>query len=127
MCLKLDNTKYSLVPSQTVVLNSNDPRVWGPPLWKYMHYSAANYPEAPSREQIRDMVNWLRTLTVTIPCVSCKQHYKKYLDKHELERICSSRDTLFNFLVDIHNQVNRRNNKKIVSYAEAREMYTREK
>jgi Erv1 / Alr family len=106
-------------------LKSNDPKVWGPHLWKYMHCSAANYPERPSERQIQDMITWLKTLTVTIPCVKCKEHYGKYIHNHnsELHAICSSKDSLFNFIVDIHNQVNKRNNKPIVTYDQAKQLY----
>lgn len=106
-------------------IKSNDPRVWGPHLWKYMHCSAANYPDRPTKEQIDQMITWLKTLTVTIPCKKCKEHYSQYIDRHQhtLREICASKDKLFNFIVDIHNQVNKRNNKPIVSYDEARQLY----
>lgn len=106
-------------------IKSNDPRVWGPHLWKYMHCSAANYPEKPTSDQIDQMITWLKTLTVTIPCKKCKDHYGQYINRHQtsLRDICASKDKLFNFIVDIHNQVNRRNNKPIVTYDEARRLY----
>lgn len=104
---------------------SRDPRKWGPYLWTYMHYAAANYPEQPTEQEIHDMMNWLCTLHVTIPCTNCQVHYKRYIDQYKpyLYRICANKHHLFNFLVDIHNQVNKRNNKPIVSYEQAREMY----
>lgn len=106
-------------------LKTSDPRVWGPHLWKYMHCAAANYPDNPSDKQIDDMKTWLKTLTVTIPCQACRHHYGNYIQKYgpNLDEICSSKDNLFKFIVDIHNKVNERNNKPIVSLEEAKEMY----
>lgn len=102
-----------------------DPKQWGPHLWAYLHYSAANYPEKPTDQQIRAMMNWLITLPITIPCDNCSKHYSAYLNKHksQLYQICSTRDSLFNFLVDIHNKVNERNGKCIMTYEEARQRY----
>lgn len=102
-----------------------DPKLWGPHLWSYMHYSAANYPNNPTDQEIDDMKKWLCSLPVTIPCNNCSKHYKQYIDKNKyrLDDICSCRDKLFNFLVDIHNKVNIRNGKREINYNEARKMY----
>lgn len=117
--------KSSLCKDETCREWEKDPKIWGPHLWMYMHYAAANYPKYPTENDINEMVEWLCTLPVTIPCQNCRFHYKKYIDKEKprLREICSRRDTLFNFLVDVHNKVNERNNKKIISYEEARELY----
>jgi hypothetical protein len=104
----------------------NDPKLWGPHLWAYLHYSAMNYPENPSRKEIDEMINWLCSLPVTIPCDNCSKHYRGYIEKNKnnLPVICSNKDTLFNFLVDIHNKVNERNGKPIMSYEDARKLYS---
>ena len=104
---------------------SRDPRKWGPHLWSYMHYAAANFPDHPTPKETCDMVTWLSTLHVTIPCESCRVHYKKHIDKSKpmLHTICSSRDALFKFLVDTHNSVNKRNKKPEVTYEQAKHIY----
>jgi len=103
----------------------SNPTFWGPHLWTYMHYSAANYPKEPTLDEIEHMKQWLRTLPVTIPCDTCKKHYSEYIQQHndELESACHTRTTLFNFLVDIHNQVNQRHNKPIMSYTDAQHKF----
>lgn len=102
-----------------------DPKNWGPHLWSYMHYSAANYPDKPNDMQIKAMMDWLITLPITIPCDNCSKHYRAYIKAHKehLYKICSRRDSLFNFLVDIHNKVNERNGKCKMSYEDARKKY----
>lgn len=102
-----------------------DPTLWGPHLWAYLHYSAINYPTKPTRKQQQDMKEWLCCLSATIPCKNCSTHYNKYIEQHrsQMDNICSSRDKLFNFLVDIHNKVNKRNGKREISYEEAKQIY----
>ena len=108
-----------------VSTGSKNPKNWGPHLWYYLHTSAANFPKNPNKSQRRNMKQWLSTLATTIPCENCSSHYGAYINKHRhsLDDICSDKDKLFNFLVDCHNQVNKRHNKKIVNYDEARKMY----
>jgi hypothetical protein len=111
--------------TETANHQSKDPRTWGPHLWYYLHTSAANYPTHPSVTEQRAMKQWLKTLPVTIPCENCSYHYARYVKEHEamLDKICQSRDQLFEFFVDLHNQVNRRNRKPIFTYEQARSLY----
>ena len=104
---------------------SKDPKEWGPHLWKYLHTCAANYSETPDFDTINNMMVWLKSLFVTIPCVHCKEHYKMYIENNDqnLYLICSSRSNLFRFIVDLHNWVNRKNGKREWSYEEANMMY----
>lgn len=115
--------RESYVPDEDRVWK-RDPKLWGPHLWMYLHYSAANYPEFPTPIEVHDMTTWLRTMYVTIPCATCSQHYREYIDSTpDLPRICSSRDTLFKYLVDLHNKVNERHHKSTMSYEEAYQLY----
>lgn len=112
-------------PFSTTQPFSANPKDWGPSLWYYLHTAAYNYPSQPTHQEVKSMKNWLKCLHVTIPCKNCSQHYKKYIDKYDkhLEDICKSRTRLFEFFVDIHNQVNQRNGKPIVDYDKAYQMY----
>lgn len=123
-----DTSSSSIEPFQKKMepVKTNDPKVWGPHLWTYLHCSAANYPEQPTSQQIDDMIAFLISLKSTLPCPNCKVHYGQYIqqNKDRLRDICSNRNRLFNFTVDIHNKVNERNNKRLVSYDEAWKMYS---
>lgn len=102
-----------------------DPKIWGPHLWYYMHYSAANYPNSPTAHQKHAMKQWLQSLSVTIPCGNCGHHFNQYIRKHQhrMDEICNSRETLFRFLVDIHNKVNQTHGKPAMSYKEAKSIF----
>jgi hypothetical protein len=104
---------------------SNDPKQWGPHLWFYLHTAAMNYPLKPSSEQQKGMKEWLCSLKWTIPCKDCSNHYGSYIESHksELNSVCSNRDSLFEFLVKIHNKVNARSGKPIISVEDAKKMY----
>jgi hypothetical protein len=120
-----DNHKfipYRVVPPTE---QPTTPDVWGPHLWRYLHYCTANYPVKPDKQTVQTMVNWIQTLYITLPCTKCKYHFNKYVEenKYRLYDICSSRENLFYFFVDIHNKVNKRNGKGMISYEDAKRMY----
>lgn len=100
--------------------------IFGPVVWKLLHNTAINYPLCPSDYVKNQMKNFILSLTVLIPCEKCRGHTAKYIEKHrdKLDEIVSSRDNLFAFFVDFHNQVNKRYNKPIISVNEAIKLYT---
>ena len=61
-----------------------------------------------------------------LPCQNCSEHATAYIEKHydQLDNICSSKENLFKFFVDFHNNVNERYNKPIMSYEDAYKLYT---
>jgi hypothetical protein len=103
--------------------NSSDPKLWGVHLWQFLHYSVKKFPEHPNQIEISLMKSWISSLPIIIPCETCKRHYKEYIDASNLDSVCSSRMTLFNFMVDIHNAVNTRLGKPVISHEEAWSMY----
>lgn len=116
--------EYTELSSLPMTKWKKDPKLWGPHLWAYLHYSSANYPIQPTAEETDKMVSWLQNLYVTIPCEKCRVHYKKHIDETKnLREICGSRNTLFKFLVDLHNKVNERNGKESLSYHQAKDIY----
>lgn len=118
------NKKY-LINNLELKKPTSHPDVWGPQLWKYIHIATAHFPDYPTEQETRDMMTWICTLPVTIPCETCKIHFKAYIDKNRdnLHYICGTRRNLFNFFVDIHNKVNSRKGKPEMSYEEAFNLY----
>ena len=94
------NKKYIL---NNLILNkpSSHPDIWGPQLWNYIHISTAHFPEHPSSQESQEMLTWICTLPVTIPCETCRQHFRTYIGTHrsQLPYICGSRTDLFKFFV----------------------------
>lgn len=101
------------------------PHVFGPPVWFTLHNAASHYPEEASPIYAEKMKNIILSIPLLIPCKTCKLHATAYIEdiKDYLPDICASRKNLFNFFVDFHNFVNKRLDKPIVSYDEAKILF----
>ena len=103
-----------------------DPKIWGPSAWRFLHSVALTYPEKPNNQDKINIKNFYYNVTDILPCVLCQQHYKNNLQKHKLtDQILSSKDLLNKWLVDVHNEVNIINNKKIYKYTNTQDLYNK--
>jgi len=84
--------------------------VWGPLLWKVLHIMAEEYPVEPSPLQQEQGYNFFHSLGFMLPCEMCRNHYQEYMNQHDsqLSVALKSRNTLAEFVIDFHNQVNKR-------------------
>ena len=91
---------------------------WGPRVWYYLHYTAAYYirtREGYTPNQINGLYEWLHGIPLIIPCRKCKYWYSKYvLRTPNLRDICVDSKLFFDFIIDIHNRVNKKMGKNIV-------------
>lgn len=100
------------------------PALWGPHAWYFLHSVTLSYPNRPATSEKNQMKRFLLELQNTLPCGTCRQNYKHHLVKRPLNlKVLSSRRTLFNWLVDIHNDVNKMLKKPTLSYEEALKIY----
>ena len=106
--------------------NIKDPNVWGPIYWFNLHNSSNFYPTNPSLKLMEITKNRIMSIPYELPCNKCKKHAIQYINSRlcELDIIVNSKENLFNFYVDFHNNVNIRTNKKILSYEEARKIWS---
>ena len=90
--------------------SSSDPRVFGPPTWRALHYMARHYPEEPRGTTRRACVRFLGALPFMLPCARCGAHLRRFLRRRagELEAAAASRGGLEAFLVRAHDAVRRR-------------------
>lgn len=104
-----------------------DPNVWGAGMWKFLHLSALAYPEKASPICANNTINFILSLPMMLPCVICNAHAREYIERNSgnLRYIASGRDALFAFYVDFHNQVNKRNGKRLISVEEAMGIYSK--
>lgn len=91
------------------------PHVWGPHGWKFMHAVALAYPESPSVEEKKAAFQFFTSLEYLLPCESCKQNYKKELQMFPLQPALESKQALNEWLTALHNSVNTRLNKTVMS------------
>jgi len=98
---------------------------FGPSTWKALHSIAWNYAEdsdAPTDQEKKDLLDFFRILENLLPCPQCRTHYGAYLLKHPID--ASNRSVFTHWLHDLHNDVNRRTNKPLLSYEQHEREYS---
>jgi len=122
--IKPEQIKPEQIKPEQIEHTSN-PNVWGPPFWFTIHNGICKYPISASNIQKERMKGFILGIPVMLPCEICKIHANNFIDdsKKDLDLICSKRESLFKWSVDFHNSVNKRNNKKEISYEEAKNIY----
>lgn len=101
------------------------PEFWGPPAWKFLHIVALAYPENPNEYEKQSYKNFYTIIKDILPCKLCGEHYTQHLKNYPLDDIIlSSRENLVKWTIDIHNEVNKLNNKTVYGYDKAIELIT---
>jgi hypothetical protein len=80
-----------------------------------MHAVALAYPETPSNEEKKAAFQFFNALEYLLPCESCKQNYRKELQMFPLQPALESKQKLNEWLTALHNSVNKRLNKTVMS------------
>ena len=109
--------------SKSIQGSSHDPDIFGPPFWFTLHNGITTYPINPTPFVQNGMKQLLLNLPLIVPCLTCKEHFYTFLRNADLDQATSSRENLFSFFVDIHNYVNKRYNKPMMSLEEAKIIY----
>lgn len=93
------------------------PKLWGNEGWHLIHYVALNYSQNPTEEEKKRYLTFLESLQYVLPCIGCANNWGEKLKKHPPN--LESRSGFFKWSVDMHNQVNKSNGKKELSYDDA--------
>lgn len=93
------------------------PSLWGKQAWHFIHIVALSYPNNPSDADKENYSAFFNSLKHTLPCPICAKHFEENMVKLPI-RLESTKD-LFEWSVDVHNEVNKSNGKKVLSYEEA--------
>lgn len=103
-----------------------DPTIWGPHLWKFMHYLTLSYPENPTEEEKDTLYNFFHTIQTVLPCEKCRYNFKAHLERTPLsEDILSNNSKVIRWLFDIHNEVNKSTGKPELPYDEFIKIYSK--
>tara|TARA_B100002051_G_C16727933_1_gene636398 strand:+ start:383 stop:769 length:387 start_codon:yes stop_codon:yes gene_type:complete len=98
-----------------------EPNIWGPQAWTFLHSITLNYPETPTIQDKQNHKVFFESLQHVIPCPNCKKHYKQNLIKFPIQ--LDSKNDFIQWLVNIHNEVNKKNKKRIWSVKEVKKKY----
>lgn len=90
-----------------------------------MHMKTIHY--NPKKDNKEEIIKYFENIKNVLPCEKCKRHYENYLISRPIKFYLNARDDLIHWLIDLHNEVNYRTGKKILSYKEAREIYEKPK
>lgn len=105
-----------------------DPQLWGKHFWATAHYITISYPSNPTEEEKQSVKTFFEVLKVLLPCSKCRSHYINNLKINPLtDEILNSKYKLIEWLVNLHNEVNGRTGKKILTVEEAIKIYTQPK
>lgn len=97
---------------------------WGPAVWTTMHIFTFSYPNAPAQIDKDQAVKFFELVPVFLPCGICSMHFNETLKELPLtDAVLQSRETLSRWLNTVHNRVNRRLNKREVTYNEAVDIF----
>ena len=95
------------------------PPTWGYHQWTMLHLMAHVYPENPNSMRQESMLKYLQGMSMNMPCPGCVYHYVNYFKSNPPK--VESRTALKKYLVDFHNEVNKRTGKRTYTYEEAEE------
>jgi hypothetical protein len=126
----------SNAPKQQIISRDNfeknvdtqNPSYWGPFQWFTFHNNALHYIENADDRTATRMANYIRGISVTLPCGECANHCEEYISgftDRDLFAICKTQKGLFEFFVTFHNKVNSRLGKPQVSLEEAYRIYSK--
>ena len=97
---------------------------WGPMTWKVLHCITYYYPHNPSKEIKNLYIDFFNNTVIGIlPCPLCQLHFLKQLRGRPIHNHLNDRVSLCRWLIDLHNNVNKRNRKRVITYEEADKIY----
>lgn len=94
---------------------------WGPAGWTFLHAVSYTMPNKPTSAQRKQYNAFFERVGDVLPCPKCSKHYKNFWNKSKPD--CSSKEKTINWLIDLHNDVNKRNGKPVMDRKEVDEMY----
>ncbi|CAE7354544.1 unnamed protein product, partial [Symbiodinium sp. CCMP2456] len=93
--------------------------VWGPPLWFFLHSMTLALPDPVPPEQQAQVKSFVLSLREVLPCHTCAHHWRQQLEEDPIEPHLSNRTALVDWMIGMHNQVNKRNGHRIFTREEA--------
>ena len=100
-----------------------NPKFWGPHAWIFLHSITMSYPKEPTEQDKQIYLSFFTNLQNIIPCEKCQYNYSNNLEKYPIEPGLKTRETLIQWLINIHNEINKENGSPEYSYDQVIEEY----
>lgn len=96
-----------------------DPIIWGPYGWLFIQSCILSYPNNPNDNEKLLFKQFIESLKIILPCNKCRDHISDYINNNPInDNILKNRENLIKWILGAQNNVNKINNKKIISYDE---------
>jgi len=109
--------------TQKIKKHEYDSRVWGPPLWFFIHTIAMNYPDRANDVTKRKYYDFVQNLPLFIPNVEMGNRFSRLLDKYPVTPYLDKRESFIRWTVFIHNKINKITGKSEMDLEDAIEKY----
>ena len=95
-----------------------DPTIWGPSYWFFLHNVAFNYPKNPTTIQKKIHYRLIHNFHEFLPNKTIAGIFVKMLEKYPITPYLDTQKDLIKWMHFIHNQINIRLNKPIITLDE---------
>jgi len=100
-----------------------DPKVWGPHYWFVLHTISLQYPTMPNETTKKKYYDFIQNLPIFIPDSEIGNQFSEYLDKYPVTPYLDSRESFIKWMNFIHNKINIKLGKPIISIDEGIHQY----
>jgi len=100
-----------------------NPDIWGPSAWMFLHSVSLAYPKNPTDIDRINYGNFFNNLQPILPCLKCSNNYLQHIQEEPIENHLDNKESLVKWLINIHNKVNKLNNKDMLSYDKVIDKY----
>lgn len=94
---------------------------WGPAGWRFLTAIALMFPSDATPEDFENYTKFFELLAYVLPCGLCRSHFAEYVKIHPVPR--KDARALLEWLNDLHNEINRENNKPEVPFLQMLKSY----
>ena len=103
-----------------------DSKVWGPHFWFFLHTITFSYPLHPNTPIKKKYYEFIHNIPLFIPIKSMSSNFSKLLNEYPVTPYLDSRDSFIRWMHFIHNKVNTRLEKPVLSLSKFYENYYQE-
>ena len=100
-----------------------DNKIWGPYFWFTLHTITLGYSDNPTYQDKRRYNDFFSSVQYILPCEKCREHYRTHLNNFPISISLDNKESLVQWLFNLHNQVNISLNKGVMSYEAFKEKY----
>jgi len=99
------------------------PTVWGPHYWFFIHTIAMCYPHRPNAVTKKKYYEFVQNIPLFLPVQEIATYFGELLDQYPVSPYLDSRDAFIRWTHFIHNKINQRLEKPVISLSQFYESY----